>query len=78
MLHEYVGRDEAIGLMEYVDSVLCEMGGSEARLYTTENSDLKNRCKTICIAGCQGPPSGNRPNVQILGQMYEYAKDRSR
>ena len=31
-LHEYVGVDQAMELMEYVDSVLCSLGGAEARL----------------------------------------------
>ena len=29
-LHNYVGRDEAMALMEYVDEVLCAMGGADA------------------------------------------------
>ena len=35
-LHRYVGEEMAIELMEYVDSVLCSMGGAEAKLFTTD------------------------------------------
>ncbi len=41
-LHKYVGHDKAMELMEYVDGVLCSMGGSDARLYHT-SSELKTR-----------------------------------
>ncbi|MEG0391968.1 MAG: FAD-dependent oxidoreductase, partial [Anaerovoracaceae bacterium] len=40
-LHKYVGEEAAMDLMEYVDQVLCENGGSEAKLYSTANSELK-------------------------------------
>ena len=40
-LHNYVGTENAMKLMEYVDDVLCNMGGAEAKLYSTANSDLK-------------------------------------
>ena len=32
-LHNYVGEEKAIELMEYVDQVLCSMGGEDAKLY---------------------------------------------
>ena len=37
-LHRHVGHDQALELKEYVDKVLCSMGGAEAKLYTTANS----------------------------------------
>lgn len=40
-LHRYVGEEKAMELMEYVDEVLCENGGADAKLYSTANSDLK-------------------------------------
>lgn len=36
-LYEYVGEQEAIDLMEYVDEINCKMGGEKTRLYA--NSD---------------------------------------
>ena len=35
-LHQYVGADTALELMEYVDQVLCTMGGEDAKLYSTK------------------------------------------
>ena len=40
-LHKYVGEEKAMELMNYVDQVLCENGGSEANLYSTTNSVSK-------------------------------------
>lgn len=48
-LHNYVGTEEAMNLMEYVDQVLCSMGGADAKLYSTASSELKTtRCATTC------------------------------
>ena len=41
-LHKYVGTEEAMALMEYVDSVLCSMGGKDAKLYETSR-ELKTK-----------------------------------
>ena len=40
-MHDYVGREEAIQLMEYVDEVLCGYADGTSRLYSTDDSDLK-------------------------------------
>ena len=40
-LHTIVGESYAMEVMEYVDSVLCGFGGSDAKLYSTGNSNLK-------------------------------------
>ena len=42
-MHKFVGREKAIELMEYVDSVLCEFDGADSKLYSTASSDLKQR-----------------------------------
>ena len=40
-LHLFIGREEALALMEYVDEALVSMGGQDAKLYSTANSELK-------------------------------------
>ena len=40
----FVREKEAMDLMEYVDEVLCSMGGADAKLYSTASSDLKTKC----------------------------------
>ena len=41
-LHTYVGVDKAMELMEYVDDVLCGMGGADAKLYSTASSGIED------------------------------------
>lgn len=78
VLHEYVGREKAIELMEYVDSVLCAMGGADAKLYSTENSDLKTIAlqNNLHMLDAKVRHLGTDRNMQILAEMYEYSKDR--
>ena len=43
-LHEYIGKEEAIDLMNYVDKINLAHGGEGTRLYTTANTSLKTKC----------------------------------
>ena len=77
-LHAYVGVEKAMELMEYVDSVLCSMGGAEAKLYSTGNSQLKTKAlqNNLNLLDAKVRHLGTDRNVQILQKMYEYSKDR--
>ena len=75
-LHVYVGEEKAMELMEYVDSVLCSMGGSEAVLYSTENTELKTlalRCD-LHLLDAKVRHLGTDRNVKILQNIYDYTK----
>lgn len=76
-LHKYVGEEHAMELMEYVDDVLCSMGGSEARLYSTGNSDLKTKClqHDLHLLSAKVRHLGTDRNVRILGKIYDFIKD---
>ncbi len=77
-LHRYVGKETAIELMEYVDSVLCSMGGSDAKLYSTGNSDLKTMAlrHNLHLLDAKVRHLGTDRNKQILKRIYDYTKDR--
>ena len=77
-LHEYVGTDKAMELMEYVDSVLCDMGGAQAKLYSTANSDLKTVAlqNNLHLLDAKVRHLGTDRNALILEKMYDYTKDR--
>ncbi|MGF6375225.1 putative FAD-dependent dehydrogenase [Clostridiales Family XIII bacterium PM5-7] len=77
-LHRYVGEEEAMELMEYVDSVLCSMGGSDAKLYSTANSDLKTKClqHDLHLLEAKVRHLGTDRNVRILGKIFDYIKER--
>lgn len=73
-LHLQVGVDKAMDLMEYVDSVLCDMGGNEARLYSTASSDLKTITlrNGLHLLDAKVRHLGTDRNVKILGRIYDY------
>ena len=77
-LHNYVGLDKAMELMEYVDEVLCSMGGADAKLYSTGNSQLKTECLKydLHLLEAKVRHLGTDRNVRILGKMYDYCKDK--
>ena len=77
-LHRYVGVEQAMDLMEYVDSVLCSFGGSEAKLYSTGSSDLKTMAlrHNLHLLDAKVRHLGTDRNKRILKRIYDYTKDR--
>lgn len=76
-LHNYVGVDKALELMEYVDEVLCSMGGADAKLYTTASSELKTIAlrNDLHLLQAKVRHLGTDRNVKILGKMFDYCSD---
>ena len=76
-LHNYVGTEEALELMEYVDHVLCNMGGEDAKLYST-NSGLKTLAlrNNLHLLDAKVRHLGTDRNVKILEKFFEYTKNR--
>jgi uncharacterized protein len=77
-LHAYVGKPKAMELMLYVDQVLCDMGGAEAKLYSTENSTLKTIAlrNDLHLLDAKVRHLGTDRNLKILEKIYDYTKDR--
>ncbi len=77
-LHNYVGVDKAMELMEYVDEVLCSMGGADARLYSTASSELKTTAlrNNLHLLEAKVRHLGTDRNVRILGKIFDYCSER--
>jgi hypothetical protein len=77
-LHNYVGTEAALEMMEYVDQVLCSMGGEDAKLYTTANSNLKTLAlrNNLHLLDAKVRHLGTDRNLKILEKIYDYTKDR--
>lgn len=75
-LHTYVGVEEALGLMEYVDEVLCSMGGADAKLYSTASSGLKTIAlrNDLHLLEAKVRHLGTDRNVKILGRIFDYCE----
>ena len=72
-LHNYVGTEQALELMEYVDEVLCSMGGADAKLYSTASSELRTVAlrNDLHLLAARVRHLGTDRNVRILGRMFE-------
>ena len=78
-LYEYIGRSQAIDLMNYVDKINVENGGGATKLYSTGNS----RFKTICLKNnlhlltASVRHLGTDINYEVLQNIYAELKDKA-
>lgn len=76
-LHKYVGVPKAMELMEYVDDALCSMGGSDAKLYTTDQKLKTEALKyDLHLMEAKVRHLGTDRNVEILGRIFGYIKNK--
>lgn len=77
-LHNYVGVDKAMELMEYVDQILCSMGGADAKLYSTARSELKTMAlrNDLHLLEAKVRHLGTDRNVKILGHIFDYCSSK--
>ncbi|MDO5713433.1 MAG: NAD(P)/FAD-dependent oxidoreductase [Tissierellia bacterium] len=76
-LYRYIGRKEAIELMEYVDDVLCGFDEGNSKLYSTANSDLKTIAlrHDLHLLDAKVRHFGTDRNMKILEKVYEYSRE---
>ena len=78
-LYEYIGRQKAIDLMQYVDHINTQNGGGATKLYSTGNS----RYKTICLMNnlhlltASVRHLGTDINYEVLSNLYAGMKDKA-
>lgn len=77
-MHKFVGREEALDLMRYVDNVLCQFDGEDSKLYSTASSNLKTIAlrHDLHLLDAQVRHFGTDRNVKILEKMFEYSKEK--
>ena len=77
-LHTYVGVDKAMELMEYVDDVLCGMGGADAKLYSTASSELKTMAlrNNLHLLEAKVRHLGTDRNMKILERIFDYCSQK--
>ena len=76
-LHEYVGKKEALELMNYVDEINMKHGGGSARKFSTANSTLKKKCleNDLHLLDASVRHLGTDLNYIILENLYELLKE---
>ena len=77
-LYEYIGRDEAMSLMHYVDDINMENGGEGTRLYSTAGTRFKKLCmqNRLTLLEASVRHLGTDINYVVLGNLYEALKDK--
>ena len=76
-LYEYIGRDQALSLMRYVDEINVENGGAGTRMYSTAGSSFKKLCmqNTLTLLDASVRHLGTDINYVVLQNLYEAMKD---
>ena len=77
-LYEHIGKQKAIELMRYVDSINLAHGGEGTKLYSTANTALKKKCleNGLHLLDAQVRHLGTDINYVVLGNIYDELKDK--
>ena len=77
-LHEYIGREKATELMEYVDEINCTHGGAGTKMYSTADSGFKKKCmqNKLKLLDARVRHLGTDINYIVLGNIYDELKDK--
>ncbi len=78
-LYEYIGRRQAIDLMNYVDQINMENGGGDTKLYSTGNSRFKTLClkNDLHLLTASVRHLGTDINYDVLSNLYAHLKDKA-
>ncbi len=77
-LYEYIGKEEAIKLMNYVDDINCSHGGSGTKMYSTAGTAFKKKCvqNKLILLDASVRHLGTDINYIVLGNLFEEMKDK--
>ena len=77
-LYEYIGKEEAIDLMRYVDEINMAYGGEGTKLYSTADTELKKLCleNKLHLLDAQVRHLGTDVNYEVLHNLFEELKDK--
>ena len=77
-LHEYVGKEQAISLMNYVDKINCQYGGDKTKLYSTTNTAFKTEClrNRLHLLDASVRHLGTDINYEVLTNLYNYLSNK--
>ena len=75
-LHEYIGKNEALELMHYVDDINLAHGGAGTKLYSTSSSEIRKLClkNGLHLLDASVRHLGTDVNYVVLSNLYEKLK----
>ena len=77
-LYQYIGKNEALDLMRYVDEINLRYGGEGTKLYSTANSAIKKQCiqHGLHLLDASVRHLGTDINYVVLENLYNDLKDK--
>ncbi len=77
-LYEYIGKQQAIELMRYVDKINLSHGGEGTKLYSTANTAIKRTCleNGLHLLDAQVRHLGTDINYVVMGNIYDELKEK--
>ncbi|MBO4569716.1 MAG: FAD-dependent oxidoreductase, partial [Clostridia bacterium] len=77
-LHEYIGKQQALDLMHYVDNINMQFGGQGAKLYSTAGIQFKKICiqNKLNLLDAQVRHLGTDINYIVLQNLFNHLKDK--
>lgn len=76
-LYEYVGKKQAIELMEYVDEINVSHGGAASRMFASDDPEIARLClqNSLHLLKAKVRHLGTDINLVVLGQLYDQLKE---
>lgn len=76
-LYEYIGRQKALELMKYVDTINMSHGGEGTKMYSTVGTDLKKVClqNKLKLLDASVRHLGTDVNYVVLKNLYDEMKE---
>ena len=77
-LYEYIGKQQAIELMHYVDGINLAYGGAGTKLYSTANTAIKTLClqNNLHLLDASVRHLGTDINYVVLDNLYKELKEK--
>ncbi len=77
-LYEYIGKQQALELMRYVDEINLSHGGEGTKLYSTADTAIKRTCleNGLHLLDAQVRHLGTDINYVVMGNIYAELKDK--
>ena len=77
-LYEYIGKKQALELMQYVDKINLRHGGEGTKLYSTAGTRFKTLCiqHDLHLLDASVRHLGTDVNYIVLENLYNYLKDK--
>ena len=78
-LYEYIGKNEALSLMRYVDDINMAYGGEGTKLYSTAGTKFKTLCiqHNLHLLDASVRHLGTDINYIVLKNLYNYLKNKA-